>query len=274
MRSNRLRSSLVRLLAATATLAGLALATTATAAPAEPCQYGDVVPSSERSLQACLRVRPGLIEKLAKKGLRFGAPIFIRIFKEPAELEVWLQSGQGFVLFKTYTICDYSGGLGPKLAEGDKQAPEGFYLVGATQMNPRSKYHLAFDLGFPNPYDQSNDHTGPAIMVHGRCSSAGCFAMADFRMDEIYTLADAALAEGQPAFAVHIFPFPMNEENLGKHQHSPWREFWHNLREGYDLFESSHLPPNVSLAGRKYSFSLPPATAEIIHRPEASDGKI
>lgn len=274
MKPIRLRPSLLRRLTATAGLTGLALAAVATAAPTEPCQYGDLIPTSERSRQACLRVRPGLIEKLAQKGLRFGAPIFIRIFKEPAELEVWLQGETGFVLFKTYTICDYSGELGPKLAEGDKQAPEGFYWVGAAQLNPRSKFHLAFDLGFPNPYDQSNEHTGSAIMVHGRCSSAGCFAMADFRMDEIYTLAEAALAGGQPAFAVHIFPFPMSEENLGKHQDSPWRSFWQNLREGYDLFESYHLPPAVSLAGRKYSFSPPPATAEIIHRPEASDGKI
>lgn len=272
MKSRLFSSCRILLLAA---LPSLALTMTAplTAAAVEPCQYGDLTPSSDQSRQACQRVRPDLLGKLEQKGLRLGAPIFVRIFKEPAELEVWLQGIAGYVLLKTYTICDYSGGLGPKIKEGDKQAPEGFYFVRASQMNPWSKFHLAFDLGFPNFYDQSYGRTGAAIMIHGRCSSAGCFAMADFRMDEIYTLADAALAEGQNAFAVHIFPFRMTEENLAKHGDSQWLPFWRNLKEGYDLFEQYHVPPTVGLLNQKYSFSLP-TPAEPSHRIEVSDGKI
>ncbi len=212
-------------------------------------------PSSPNSQEVRERITPELERLMAKKGMSPGLPIFIRIFKESADLEIWVRQGTAFKIFKTYTICDYSGALGPKEREGDKQSPEGFYQVGVSQLNPWSKFHLAFDLGYPNEYDQACGRTGKSLMVHGRCSSVGCYAMTDYRMEEIYTLADAALAHGQESFAVHIFPFRMTKENMRKHQGDPWYSFWQNLQEGYDLFERTSIPPLVAVDNNRYTFS-------------------
>ncbi len=212
-------------------------------------------PASPNWLEVRSRITPELQRIMGEKGLSPGSPIFIRIFKESAELEIWVMQGNIFKLFKTYTICDYSGYLGPKEREGDKQSPEGFYHVGVSQLNPWSKFHLAFDLGYPNDYDRACGRTGKSLMVHGRCSSVGCFAMTDYRMEEIYTLADAALAHGQESFAVHIFPFRMTEENIKRHKRNPWRIFWQNLQEGYDLFERTSTPPQVTVDDNRYIFN-------------------
>ena len=197
-----------------------------------------------------------LEEMLESKSMEIGAPLFIRIFKRSSELEVWLRKRGGkFELFKTYIICRYSGDLGPKLKVGDKQAPEGFYTVNAAQMNPWSKNHLSFNLGYPNDYDQNHDRSGSALMVHGGCSSIGCYAMTDYYMDEIYTLADAALAQGQATFQVHIFPFRLTTSNLTFYRSSRWHNFWTNLKQGYDLFEKYRLPPKVEVINKHYVFS-------------------
>ncbi len=191
---------------------------------------------------------------LAKKGLSFGSPVYIRIFKEEAELEVWLQHGARYELFKTYPVCALSGTLGPKEREGDAQSPEGFYSVTRPKLNPASHYHLAFDIGYPNAYDRSLGRTGSFIMVHGNCVSIGCFAMTDEGIEEIYSLADAALAKGQASFAVHVFPFRMTEDNTRRHASSTWAPFWSDLRIGYDAFEAKHVPPDVGVNGGRYIF--------------------
>lgn len=218
-------------------------------------------PTSPNSLEVRERISPELERIMAEKGVRLGAAIFIRIFKESDELEMWVMQGNVFKLLKIYTICDYSGTLGPKEHEGDKQSPEGFYQVGVSQLNPWSKFHLAFDIGYPNDYDRALGRTGKSLMVHGRCSSVGCFAMTDYRMEEIYTLADAALSGGQETFAVHIFPFRMTEKNMLRYAQSPWQAFWQNLKEGYDLFEQSNRPPQVTVKTSRYIFT--PAYIEL-----------
>ncbi|WP_457577510.1 L,D-transpeptidase family protein [Desulfomarina sp.] len=190
---------------------------------------------------------------MKKKNLVPGSPIFIRIFKHPPELELWVKKARTYVLYKRFTVCDMSGTIGPKLKEGDHQAPEGFYRVGVEQMNPWSRHHLSFNLGFPNQFDRCHERTGSALMVHGKCNSIGCFAMADFRMEEIYTLADAALANCQGSFQVHIFPFRMTKKNLLIHR-GKWDSFWLNLKEGYDIFEKTHIPPTVMVKGCRYVF--------------------
>ena len=189
---------------------------------------------------------------LAKKGLSFGSSVYIRIFKAEAQLEVWLQHGAGYELFKTYPICAMSGTLGPKEREGDAQSPEGFYSVTASKLNPMSNYHLAFDIGYPNTYDRSLGRTGSFIMVHGNCVSIGCFAMTDPGIEEIYLLAEAALAKGQRAFAVHVFPFRMTAENTTQHASSKWAPFWSDLKAGYDAFEAKHVPPEVDVRAGRY----------------------
>ncbi|WP_206057278.1 murein L,D-transpeptidase family protein [Nitratireductor sp. XY-223] len=199
-------------------------------------------------------VTPGVEDQLSGKGLRFGAPIFIRIFKASSELELWVKDGDRFSLFKTYPICSYSGDLGPKLMEGDRQSPEGFYSVSAGQLNPNSSYHLSFNLGFPNLYDRAHGRTGSFLMVHGKCVSIGCYAMTDRGIEEIYLIAEAALNGGQDAFDVHVFPFRMTDDAFAEHAGSPWIGFWSNLREGHDLFEAEGLPPRTDVVDGRYAF--------------------
>lgn len=190
---------------------------------------------------------------LAEKGMKEQSPILIRIFKAESELEVWKAKDDGrFYHFKTYPICDWSGKLGPKLAQGDRQAPEGFYLVSAPQMNPKSKYHLAFNIGFPNAYDRAYGRTGADIMVHGDCKSAGCYAMTDGIVEEIYILARESLAGGQQSFQVQAYPFRMTAANMAKHKSDKWYGFWRNLKEGYDYFEATRHPPKVDVCEKRY----------------------
>ncbi|MCA1789736.1 MAG: murein L,D-transpeptidase, partial [Thioalkalivibrio sp.] len=193
-------------------------------------------------------------EALRTRDFTLGAPIFIRIFKESRELEVWIENGERFELFRTYPICTYSGGLGPKLRTGDGKSPEGFYFVTPGRMNPSSQFHLSFNLGFPNAYDRAHGRTGSALMVHGNCVSIGCYAMTDARIEEIYALGDAALRAGQPFFRVHVFPFRMTPENMAPHNGSKWADFWRNLKEGYDYFENTGRPPNVEAVNGRYVF--------------------
>ena len=190
-----------------------------------------------------------LNERLAEKGLQRGNPVFLRIFKREQELELWMKNGDRFVLFASYPVCRYSGELGPKLREGDYQAPEGFYTVEHSQLNPHSAYRRSFNLGFPNLYDAANGRTGSFVMVHGACLSAGCYAMTDPVIDEIWELVAAALDGGQRRFSVQVFPFRMTEPNfaiLGTNG------FWRDLKKGYDLFEASHTPPQIAVCNKRY----------------------
>jgi len=183
-----------------------------------------------------------------------GVPVYIRIFKLESELELWVEKDGRFVRFATYPICLWSGRLGPKLREGDRQAPEGFYTVDAEWLNPNSVMHRSFNLGFPNLYDQAHGRTGSFLMVHGGCASVGCYAVTHPVVDEIWRLVTAALDKGQPRFAVHAFPFRMTDRNLKLRQGSKWESFWSELKQGYDLFEPSHVPPAVSVCKGHYVF--------------------
>ncbi|MFO1172111.1 MAG: murein L,D-transpeptidase family protein [Hyphomicrobiaceae bacterium] len=190
---------------------------------------------------------------LGSKGMTPAAPIFIRIFKEESELEVWKARDDGhYYHFKTYPICTWSGDLGPKESEGDRQAPEGFYKITPAQLNPNSKYYLAFNLGFPNAYDQSLGRTGNSVMVHGNCRSAGCYAMTDALVEEIYALTRDALAGGEAFVPVHAYPFHMTDANMKRHKDNKWIRFWGRLKEGYDYFETTRQPPEVAVCNRSY----------------------
>src|SRR4029079_14538963 len=168
-------------------------------------------------------------QRLAENGVAQGAPILIRIFKREFELELWMQRAGVFPRFAIYPICRWSGRLGPKLQQGDGHAPEGFYTVDASALNPNSSWHRSFNLGFPNAFDRANGRTGSLIMVHGGCASVGCFAMTNAQIDEIWRLVTAALANGQKRFHVHVFPFRMTEQNLARRERAPWAPFWREL---------------------------------------------
>lgn len=194
---------------------------------------------------------------LGRKGMQTGAPIFVRIFKEESELEVWKARDDGrFYHFKTYPICNWSGELGPKLKQGDKQAPEGFYTIKKYQMNPNSSFHVSFNLGYPNAYDKAHRRTGNFLMVHGKCRSAGCYAMTDALIEEIYALAREAFRGGQEQFQVHAFPFRMTDANMARHRKNKWYRFWKTLKKGYDHFELHRIPPNVEVCESRYMVNV------------------
>ncbi len=107
---------------------------------------------------------------MREKGMSAKAPVLVRIFKKESELELWKQDSTGkYALLRTYPMCRWSGQLGPKKAEGDRQAPEGFYEVNYSRLNPNSQFYLSFDLGFPNKLEKARGFTGSALMVHGAC---------------------------------------------------------------------------------------------------------
>ena len=196
--------------------------------------------------------------RLASHGLAAGNPIFMRIFKREFELELWMMRDGRFHRFATYPICKWSGELGPKLKTGDRQAPEGFYTVDKSALNPNSAWHRSFNLGFPNTYDRSFGRTGSFLMVHGGCGSIGCYAMTNPVIDEIWRLVTAALNGGQQRFQVQVFPFRMTERNLARHAGSPLATFWQGLKPGYDLFEAGQIPAKVTVCNKRYAFSAGP----------------
>src|SRR3954471_7363853 len=192
---------------------------------------------------------------ITARGATPSSPILIRAFKKEAELEVWKKARSGrFVLLKTFPICRWSGQLGPKRKQGDRQTPEGFYTIMPKQMNPNSAYYLSFNIGYPNAYDRAHGGSGAHLMVHGTCSSAGCYAMTDQQIAEIYALAREAFAGGQPAFQFQAYPFRMTAENMVKYRSDPNIGFWRQLKEGSDRFEATGEEPVVSVSTGRYVF--------------------
>ncbi len=196
--------------------------------------------------------------KLASMGSSPADPMMIRIFKESSELEVWKRTKTGaYKLFQTYEICTWSGGLGPKVKEGDRQAPEGFYTITPGLLNPNSNYYLAFNTGFPNKFDRAWGRTGSNLMVHGDCSSSGCYAMTNDQIKEIYALARETFKGGNASFHVEIYPFRMTPKNLARHASSGHMPFWKNLKDGYDRFELTKRPSNWDVCNKEYVFDVP-----------------
>lgn len=214
-----------------------------------------------RAAAAAARVRPVLERDLWEKDMRLGEPVFLRAFKEERVLEVFVKrkGAEKYELFRSYHVAGTSGSPGPKLAEGDGQVPEGFYYTGLKSLNPDSMYHLSFNIGYPNAYDRFHRRTGSHIMIHGSNISIGCLAMTDEKIEEIYTMVDAALRNGQPFVRVHVFPFRMTEERMVRAAEDPNKPFWDNLREGHDLFERTGLPPETGVEDGRYSFKAGPS---------------
>lgn len=197
-----------------------------------------------------------LINEIQAKQMDPQSPILVRLFKQEAELEIWKQDKTGrYALLQTYPICRWSGDLGPKMREGDRQAPEGFYNITPGQMNPESQFYLAFNMGYPNAFDRSLGRTGSQLMVHGDCSSRGCYAMTDEQISEIYALGRESFFGGQRSFQVQAYPFRMTPQNMAKHRSSPHMPFWKMLKQGNDHFEVTHLEPKVDVCEQHYVFN-------------------
>ena len=238
------RSPLVRTL--------LACAAIGVAVPLSGCNTDGVLPMSEKAARP---LPPKLVAEIESKSMDKESPILVRLFKEESELEVWKQDRSGrFALLKTYPICRWSGELGPKIKEGDRQAPEGFYTITPGQMNPNSAYYLSFDLGYPNAFDRAHGRTGSQLMVHGDCSSRGCYSMTDEQISEIYALGRDSFFGGQKSFQVQAYPFRMTAQNMAKHRNSPHLAFWKMLKKGNDHFEVSKLEPRVNVCEKRYVF--------------------
>jgi murein L,D-transpeptidase YafK len=218
-------------------------------------------------------VPPKLVAAMVEKDMDLQSPILIRLFKQEAELEVWKQNRSGkFELLKTYPICRWSGDLGPKVREGDRQAPEGFYSITPGQMNPQSAYYLSFNTGYPNAYDQALGHSGSQLMVHGDCSSRGCYAMTDEQIAEIYSLGRESFFGGQKAFQFQAYPFRMTALNMAKHRNNPNMAFWKMIKEGSDLFEVTRQEPKVDFCEKHYVFDAiraPNATRDPVFQASA-----
>lgn len=197
-----------------------------------------------------------ILADMKAKGMVRTSSVMARIFKEEGKLEIWKAKTNGrYDLVATYDICKWSGKLGPKYTEGDRQAPEGFYTVRPSQMNPRSKYHLSFNIGFPNAYDRANGRTGQNLMVHGACSSSGCYSMTDAQIEQIYAFGRDAFQGGQTEFQIQAFPFRMTAANMARYRNDPNYEFWKMLKVGYDNFEITKVPPKVDVCEKRYVFN-------------------
>src|SRR5205807_6304560 len=196
-----------------------------------------------------------MLAEIESKNMAKESPILVRVFKEESELEIWKEDKSGrFALLHTYPICRWSGELGPKVKQGDRQAPEGFYTITPGLMNPNSSYYLAINTGFPNAYDRANGRTGAFLMIHGDCSSRGCYAMTDEQIAEIYALARESFFGGQRSFQIQAYPFRMTALNMAKHRDSPHMAFWRMIKEGYDHFEVTHQEPKVDVCEKRYVF--------------------
>ena len=235
-------------------LARVLLATAAlTAAVAlSGCNTDGTLPLNERASRP---LSEKMVSEIESKNMDKDSPILVRLFKEESELEVWKQDRTGhFALLKSYPICRWSGELGPKIKEGDRQAPEGFYSITPGQMNPNSAYYLSFDLGYPNAFDRAYGRTGSQLMVHGDCSSRGCYSMTDEQISEIYALGRDAFFGGQRSFQVQAYPFRMTAKNFARHRNNPNVAFWKMLKQGNDHFEVSRLEPKVNVCEKRYVF--------------------
>jgi murein L,D-transpeptidase YafK len=217
------------------------------------CNSDDI--SLANNAKANQPVPPKLIAAMVEKDMDLQSPILVRIFKQEAELEIWKQDRSGrFALLKAYPICRWSGDLGPKVREGDRQAPEGFYSITPAQMNPQSQFYLSFNTGYPNAFDSALGRTGSQLMVHGDCSSRGCYAMTDEQIAEIYSLGRESFFGGQKSFQLQAYPFKMTPVNLAKHRNNPNMPFWKMIKEGYDHFEVTRQEPKVDFCEKKYVF--------------------
>ena len=245
------------------------------------------VPTAEPMLPKHLALRAAL----ARAGLTLGSPIYVRVFKsngkdgmfrtissvpgvwnewwipnlKRAWVELWMQGrDRHYQLFKQYPVCTYTGNLGPKRVDADKQAPEGFYAIQSKGMNAQSAYYRSMDIGYPNAYDRMQGATGSNIKIHGMCISGGCFTMGEphsedhQQIEELYTLVQAVHASGQTQVPVHIFPFPMTEENMALYLHANWMHFWNRLKPAYDLFERDRIPPEVHVINGEYVIAPDP----------------
>ncbi|MGH7447724.1 MAG: L,D-transpeptidase family protein [Longimicrobiales bacterium] len=210
-----------------------------------------------RVRRAQLNARPRVNRLFHERNIVSPAEVFMRVFKRDRILEVWVRplNESRFQLLKTYGICAAAGRPGPKVRQGDEQVPEGFYNIDL--FNPNSQYHLSMRIDYPNARDQAVNRGGELggdIYIHGGCVSAGCLAVTNGGIEELYWIALQAHAMGQTSIPVHIFPTRLDGQELERMKsvfsdQPHLVEFWKTLKPGYEYFEKHHRLPQVVVDG-------------------------
>jgi murein L,D-transpeptidase YafK len=199
-----------------------------------------------------------LRQKFAAKHLAYPPKaILLRAFKKEGQLELWANDTEKtpYTLVETYSICATSGSLGPKRQLGDMQVPEGFYQL--DWFNPQSNFYLSLHISYPNAADRilgSRQNPGGDIFLHGNCASIGCIPITDDGIKEVYWLAVLTKAAGARELPIEIFPGRLTDKEYRAlamdHRSQPeLLGFWNNLKTGFDLFEKTHRPPQIKVAG-------------------------
>jgi hypothetical protein len=211
----------------------------------------------DRVLDARIATRFTIKRLFHERGIRYpAAEIFLRIFKRERSLELWVrpEGQERYELLKSYPVCALAGGLGPKRRQGDNQVPEGFYNIDF--FNPISDYHLSLHLDYPNRHDRvagaEASNLGGDIYIHGGCASAGCMALTDEGIKELYWVAVEARAVGQSRIPVHIFPARLEDQDVERLERSfraqpELLHFWRTLKPAYDFFQTTHRVPAVAV---------------------------
>lgn len=208
---------------------------------------GELLPGYLRSKRAHEARLPVVEDLYSRAGVPFPpAQMAFVAYKAEKQIEVWASAEKGGPAAKiaTYGICAASGDLGPKRREGDRQVPEGFYVIqyGWAESN----YHLEMKVSYPSMVDRvlgpKNAPLGGEIMIHGACASIGCMAMGDERAEELWVMMKAM---GDAQVKVHIYPSRDMDALLANPEYATHHSFWRNLKEGRDLFERERRIPAV-----------------------------
>ncbi len=210
----------------------------------------------ERSQAPVVAARESLLAaEFAAKDLKLGSPVFIRIYKNTSRMELWVQQGARYALFKTYGICRWAGGLGPKMHEGDNQSPEGLYHISSEDLIVNPRWHRAMNINYPNRFDVMNGRGGSGILIHGKCASVGCFAIQDANVEEVYDAVRAALHNGQARIPVLALPFSFAKYAPAVEDTAKMNDFWSDLRRADILFDRDRLPPTAYVCDGRYYFA-------------------
>lgn len=135
--------------------------------------------------------------RIAGYKMDYPKEIILAVFKEERKLQVYSKDYNGIRLIKEYPFTAFSGQLGPKLKEGDKQIPEGIYKV--EYLNPNSSYYLSIKVSYPNEFDKSKTEftniteMGGDIFIHGKSATIGCIPIGDEAIEEVFLLAHKAM---------------------------------------------------------------------------------
>jgi murein L,D-transpeptidase YafK len=211
---------------------------------------GDTAAAADRAT-ALLRAELGAL------GLEIGDPVFLRVFKDTQEVEVWMQGEPGaeWTFYKTYRTCGPVAEPGPRPTVSDGGAPEGFYYAAPRHLSSRGGV-LGLELGNPNAYDRHHRHNKRPGRLEGGCAPSGSYALGDQGIAEIVTLARAAWERGQPFFRIHCYPFRMTDARMNRElaARAPWIDFWADLKEGYDFFDVLRRPPDTVVQNGDYVF--------------------